>query len=73
MHGNVAEWCSDWYGPYQNGTVDDPAGPSEGEYRLIRGGSWYDVPRDCRAAAREKMAPNTRASKIGFRIVVEPD
>ncbi len=55
MHGNVTEWCWDWYAPYAVGGVTDPTGPttpSPGSVRSIRGGSWYDMGTVCRSSAR---------------------
>jgi len=43
MLGNVREWCQDWYGDYSSSPVENPAGPSSGQYRMLRGGSWYGV------------------------------
>ncbi len=52
MHGNVWEWCSDWYGEYPTGAVTDPAGPGRGSYRVLRGGGWLNLACYCRSAGR---------------------
>ncbi len=52
MHGNVSEWCQDWYGPYPQGDSRDPQGSNYGDSRLLRGGSWYSYPVKCRSARR---------------------
>jgi formylglycine-generating enzyme required for sulfatase activity len=52
MHGNVWEWCADWYGDYGAGAETDPAGASSGIARVLRGGSWLNSPTCCRAAYR---------------------
>ena len=73
MAGNVWEWCSDWYNKrtYTKGERIDPKGPDNGEYRVIRGGS-YDLCGLCyRSAYRGSRTPDTRTSTIGFRVVME--
>ena len=68
MHGNVWEWVQDWRGDYPSGSVTDPAGPSSGSARVIRGGSWNDFARYCRSAFRNVIAPGIRDDVIGFRL-----
>lgn len=70
IHGNVAEWCQDWYSAsyYTNQPVEDPQGPLSGVFKVIRGGSWRDFERSCTCLARGKEQPTTRSSAIGFRI-----
>ncbi len=67
-HGNVWEWCQDAYGPYQNGDVEDPIN-DQGDSRVLRGGSWYFQPVDCRAAYRCWIAPSYRNDDFGCRVV----
>lgn len=75
MHGNVWEWCSDWYGEkyYQDcksqGVVTDPPGPRAGASRVLRGGGWANVAVDCRSALRSDGAPGSRGDILGFRLV----
>jgi formylglycine-generating enzyme required for sulfatase activity len=71
MHGNVREWCSDWYGAYPSGSVADPSGPSGGSFRVLRGGSWADSAGFCRSAHRDWDAPTFRNRSVGFRLSLQ--
>lgn len=71
MHGNVWEWCADWYEDTLKGGTD-PAGPSSGVSRVYRGGSWSDVASRCRAAIRNRFDPGFRAYNLGFRPALVP-
>ena len=69
MHGNVEEWCHDWYGPYSGEMQDDPVGYAEGEYKVTRGGSHNTEVEFLRSANRLAMLPEDRNWLIGFRVV----
>lgn len=69
MHGNVYEWCLDWYEESPT-TTTDPVGPDTGDSRIIRGGAWDRKSTSCRSAYRYSRDPNRRAHNIGFRIVL---
>ncbi len=66
MHGNVWEWCRDWFGQLPEGT--EPVVGKEASISVLRGGCWSNGGRDCRSAARARRAPDYRNSVIGFRL-----
>lgn len=69
MHGNVEEWCLDWYASYSAEKQKDPAGPLAGEFRVTRGGSHHTPEKYLRSANRLAMLPEDKHSQTGFRIV----
>ncbi len=72
MHGNVWEWCSDWYGPYSATAQTNPIGLSSGTRRVFRGGSWYLGAELCRSARRTYVEPNDAYAYGGFRLAFAP-
>jgi len=72
MHGNVWEWCQDWYGDYSQGSVTDPVGLSSGSRRVFRGGSWFYGAGYCRSAIRFRCGPGYRYIILGFRLASFP-
>ena len=74
MHGNVWEWCRDWYGDYAGDATDatDPAGPSSGSRRVLRGGCGFNDAEYCRSARRNGSSPGDRNSYLGFRLALVP-
>lgn len=74
MHGNVGEWCSDWFDPhyYSASAQADPAGPNRSEYwRAVRGGSWYNTASSLRSSGRHDGVPTAASTTNGFRVVKE--
>jgi formylglycine-generating enzyme required for sulfatase activity len=71
MHGNVWEWCLDWYGGYKPGSIVDPIGPLDGRYRVMRGGCCHSCgAKVCRSANRAEQYPDFQGGQNGFRLVM---
>ncbi len=70
MSSNVNEWCWDWFDEkyYEKSPRNDPRGPETGSGRVLRGGSWFNDPQDCRVADRDNGSPDDRSSNVGFRL-----
>jgi formylglycine-generating enzyme required for sulfatase activity len=75
MHGNLYQWCQDWYNLYLDRDLTDPASIEKGaaDARVLRGGSWFDYPRSCRAACRRGGGPAYRNGGLGCRVVCRLD
>jgi formylglycine-generating enzyme required for sulfatase activity len=72
IHGNVSEWCLDWYGPYPSKSITNPRGPASGSERVMRGGHWQTDAAGCRCARRWRLPPNLASDAVGFRLVLVP-
>jgi formylglycine-generating enzyme required for sulfatase activity len=73
IHGNLNEWCHDWYGDYAvDAPVEDPLGPAGGSSRVLRGGGYNVLTSNCRLAERVWRVPSTRTDTIGFRVAAIP-
>ena len=76
MHGNVLQWCQDWFDTYPGGTAMDPQeppqGPASGSYRVLRGGAWISYAGACRSACRNDFHPDRGLTFMGFRVVLAP-
>jgi len=72
MSGNVDEWCEDWYGSYLSYDTNNPKGASTGQYRVLRGGNWYDFAASCRVTSRGSSTPGSRNYYNGIRVVLVP-
>ncbi len=71
MHGNVWEWCRDWFGK-DRAAGADPEGAPQGQTRALRGGGWFNLPASCRSANRAKNPPVYGDSNLGFRLALVP-
>lgn len=72
MHGNVWEWCQDWFAPYPAGHATNPVGPATGTLKVFRGGGWNHAAKFARSANRFMMAPSNGIFFVGFRVALGP-
>jgi formylglycine-generating enzyme required for sulfatase activity len=73
MHGNVFEWCQDWFGYYPAGPVTDPINERVNNDKILRGGAWYSSPTYCRSATRFSVIPSYSDKAHGVRLVLVPN
>jgi formylglycine-generating enzyme required for sulfatase activity len=73
MSGNVWEWCQDWYNIYNSKTLTDPLGPTNGTYKVLRGGGWSSSASNCRVLNRDCDEQDSRGPATGFRVVMIPE
>ncbi|MFO8021481.1 MAG: formylglycine-generating enzyme family protein [Perlabentimonas sp.] len=73
MSGNVWEWTNDWFSRFTDSPKTDPKGPDEGDFRIVKGGSWYGYVGGSRPPCRGSDDPGNRRSYIGFRLALSPD
>jgi formylglycine-generating enzyme required for sulfatase activity len=71
VHGNVCEWCSDWYAPYAEGSATDPRGPESGTDRVVRGGAWRHPAICCRVSFRFHIYPAYTSASLGLRVALD--
>ncbi len=72
MHGNVSEWCQDWYCRFSEDAFTDSKGPSSGTERVMRGGHYFSKADECRSAKRGRFPPDRASNAVGFRLVMRP-